>query len=157
MASKAPRTVTFTTSPANPSHEPQQVTGTPARVLGVSVVVHHNKVSQWQVCEPTTGRSIVKGCTSKASALRRAVERCDLFGGRGALLHNMAHTDRSSAPLAVTGWARPSSNRLHSPELAYLAGGPLDAPEHLPAGSTVAASYTHIPEGVTVRRAGWFA
>lgn len=158
MPTKAPHSVTFLTSPVRSGEMPQYATGTASRLLSVRVVVHFDKVNQWQVCEPTTGRNIIRHCATRASALRRAAERCALFGGVGALLHNMAHcADDTSTAATTTGGMRPSSNRMHSPELAYLAGGPLDAPERMAAGSTVAACYTKRPEVVSVARAGWFA
>ena len=152
--------VTFRTSPATSKHEPEEITGTAAAHLGVPVVVHshpwpNGRGKSWCVSEPVTGRSISTGSDSPRAALALAAERVALVGGLCALLHNMAHAGAlDGVSASTTGGARPSGARLHSAELAYLAGGPLDAPDRLPAGAH-ACRYYGTREAVTVPRPGW--
>ena len=152
--------MTFRTSPATPKSESEEITGTAAVLLGVPVVVHsqpwtNGRGKTWRVSEPVTGRYVSTGGDTPREALAIAAERVALVGGLGALLHNMAHAGALDGVSAcTTGGARPSGSRLHSAELAYLAGGPLDAPDRLPAGAH-ACRYYGTREAVTVPRPGW--
>ena len=147
--------VTFRTCPSWHGGEPAEITGTAAHIGGVPVVVHRSPARAWQVSEPTTGRAVSVGGDTAAEALQTARERVALHGGIGSLLHNMAHAGAlDGVSASTTGGARPSGARLHSAELAYLAGGPLDAPDRLPAGAH-ACRYYGTREAVTVPRPGW--
>jgi hypothetical protein len=147
--------VTFLASPA-PGGELEEVTGTAARIESVRVVVHRASPRDWRVSEPTTGHAIAVGGADAADALRIARARVELYGGAGALLHAMSHAGATRCVLAATtGGTRPTERHLHSAGLAYLAGGPLDAPDHIAAGY---CRYRYgTPEAVTVCRPGWLS
>lgn len=147
--------ITFLTNPAIPNVTPQWLTGTHCTVAGVPRVVHRGASDEttWQVSEPITGAHISRFAKTRASAVADAERIVAIVGGHAALLHNMAHFGAIGAlAQCTTAGRRPSGAVLHSAELAYLAGGPLDAPEWMPAGSHVGARYNGQSEVAIVRR-----
>ena len=114
---------TFPASTAGLSIAPYNITGTEYRHLGVPIVVHmHDNL--WCVSEPTTGRNITRNHRTARAARVAAATRIDLNGGLPALLSSMAG-------------CRPAlrDHQVSDASHAYQAGGPLDAPSVMPAGS----------------------
>ena len=109
---------------------------------GFPLIVHRpigqrGKPSGWQVSEPMTGLFVGRVGSSQAAARWAAADIVDRMGGAGALAYAIAHPLRpvDAREATVTG-ARLSPRVLHAPEFQFDAGGPLDAPEHLPTGGT---------------------
>lgn len=119
---------TFPASVTGLSIAPYNITGTEYRHLGVPLVVHLHD-SQWCVSEPTTGRNITRNHRTARAARDAAATRIDLNGGLPALLGAMAGCRQSLGDRQV-------SDASH----AYQAGGPLDAPELMPAGSVTSGN-----------------
>lgn len=128
------------------------VTGYPFTWGGVMLCVHRaiearKTGTMWDVSEPMTGRSIVRYAETRALAKLDAARRIDLMGGMPALAYHLAHPIPTEGPTERTG-ALLSGRHLSAPEFRYAAGGPLDAPDAMPAGSMLAV-YRSAPDSST--------
>lgn len=133
---------TFTPRCARTGTVLADVSGPVFLLHGFPLIVHRpigqrGKPSGWQVSEPETGSCIGREGSTQAAARWAAADIVKRMGGAGALAYAIAHPRRpvDACEATVTG-ARLSPRVLRAPEFQFDAGGPLDAPEHLPTGST---------------------
>jgi hypothetical protein len=116
---------------ATPGREMGQ--GDAVTVGGVRLVARKTD-GGWQVDEPLTGRAVSRDGATKKAAVVAAEARIALFGGPLAVFSSMA--DCKPAP---------HSRHVHAAEMAYGAGGPLDAPNDIPTGCTRFSPYAPPP------------
>ena len=122
-------TRTFPAS-VRPGIAPYNITGAEyVAECGVAMVAHKVK-ALWDITEPVSGLSVARGHKTRALAVAAADATIEMHGGALAVLASMAGCKASLPP-----------RQVHDHAFCFQAGGPLDAPMLLSAGSTESAWY----------------
>lgn len=135
------KTVSFVVQPGG-----QSLKGHPIVIDGVELVVHRVVASGghnvYRVSEPGCGRKLTISHWTAAEAIAEAASVVERAGGGAlvALRGFMTQADDEWPPDAnaldgATGGLLPCARRVRHPD-ALLWGGPLDAPNCIPRGST---------------------
>lgn len=145
---------TFTPKSMKPGFVLAPVTGEQFDYCGVPLVVHrpvYGLQNAWDVTEPTSGSSVARHASTKSEARELAARNIELAGGIGALLYCMAMEStpaQCSGRTGLTG-VLVSGRHLAGNFFRYGPGGPLDAPDLMPAG---AMYWNYGPEARLVAR-----
>ena len=93
-------------------------------------MVAHKTGKLWDISEPVSGQSAARGHKTRALAVAAADVTIRVNGGAMAVLASMAGC-RASLP----------GRSVSDAAFLFLAGGPLDAPSFMPAGSSKSSAY----------------
>ena len=113
-----------------PGIAPYDITGAEYIAECGLAMVAHKTCKLWDISEPVSGQSAARGHETRALAVAAADVTIRVNGGTFAVLASMAGCRATlRAPLISDG------------AFLFLAGGPLDAPSFMPAGSSKSSAY----------------
>ena len=113
-----------------PGIAPYDITGAEYIAECGLAMVAHKTGKLWDITEPVSGQSAARGHKTRALAVAAADVTIRVNGGTFAVLASMAGCRASLPGRSVSDGA-----------FLFLAGGPLDAPGFMPAGSMLKGYY----------------